>query len=834
MRLFQRGSKGAVALSLWLIAAFWGTLAQAAIQLPENPDVRVIVDISGSMKKNDPQNLRRPAVRLIANLLPPGSTAGVWTFGQYVNMLVKHRPVDDAWKAEVIKASEQINSVALFTNIGAALEKAADDFSDGAKHANTHFILLSDGVVDISKNTEENVAERRRILSQVLPGIQAAGATIHTIALSDNADKSLLETIAVRTGGVAVVAKSAEELTRVFVETLEQAVPAEEVPIKDNQFDVDSNVQELTALLFRAKDAPPTELIDPSGKSITADDHGDDVRWLREADFDLITITKPFEGSWKLKATPAPGSRVTVVSNLRMVMGRLPANFYAGDRLDIEVGFFEDGQQVTEPNFLRLIDLDITVEFEDGKSGTKRISDPANPPADGVFRDAITKLKTTGRYKVIATADGKTFRRQARQLITLQPPFAVELEATGSGETTRYLLTATPRNPHIDIAGTSIVAKIKAPDASTLIKTMPFVDDVRRWELPIEATKGEGEYTVQLTVKAKLDNGATFGLSPKEVVAEFPRQEASPNRIESLVDPEQVNAINAQLTEEPVVQKAPEPEPAAEAEPAVIAPISEEAIAQAEAEQTAAAEQTPEEASGIPLWVMIAIGGGVLLILGGAGFWFWRRKKQAQLQARPRKKPGQGKRPSLRDDAEDAGAAATAAAAAGAAAAEAAEPDLEDEIERLEEPEAIDMDEFDTPETGAAEPEVTELDDHLAAEDVTDVPDTDVMDDADAMEFDINAADEIDAAFEAAAEPEEVNVPEPAESEPPVVEAVPEADEVAAGGEDELDPEALADQILQENEQARKRIEDDEFNLEDFDIADVDDLPDEDEKKPDA
>ncbi|MDH5396376.1 MAG: hypothetical protein OEW97_08870, partial [Gammaproteobacteria bacterium] len=33
-------------------------------------DLRVIVDISGSMKKTDPKNLRRPAIRLLAGLIP--------------------------------------------------------------------------------------------------------------------------------------------------------------------------------------------------------------------------------------------------------------------------------------------------------------------------------------------------------------------------------------------------------------------------------------------------------------------------------------------------------------------------------------------------------------------------------------------------------------------------------------------------------------------------------------------------------------------------------------------------------------------------------------------
>lgn len=55
----------------------------------QNDDVRILIDVSGSMKKTDPSNLRVPAMKLINGLIPAGAKAGVWTFGRYVNMTVK-------------------------------------------------------------------------------------------------------------------------------------------------------------------------------------------------------------------------------------------------------------------------------------------------------------------------------------------------------------------------------------------------------------------------------------------------------------------------------------------------------------------------------------------------------------------------------------------------------------------------------------------------------------------------------------------------------------------------------------------------------------------------
>ena len=76
---------------LYLIFLFLGVgLASVSrAQQPGNaedvaapPDVRLVIDVSGSMKQNDPNNLRQPAVELLVQLLPEGSKAGVWTFGK--------------------------------------------------------------------------------------------------------------------------------------------------------------------------------------------------------------------------------------------------------------------------------------------------------------------------------------------------------------------------------------------------------------------------------------------------------------------------------------------------------------------------------------------------------------------------------------------------------------------------------------------------------------------------------------------------------------------------------------------------------------------------------
>ena len=714
---------------LWLLAAsqIW-----AQVNLPPAADVRILIDISGSMKKNDPNNLRRPALNLVTELLPKGDTAGVWTFGQYVNELVRHQQVDDNWRRLARQKAKEINSVALFTNIGAALEKASEDLVSGQDYSHTHFILLTDGVVDVSQTPGDNVSERERIQTQLLPKFKARKAKIHTIALSKNADQTLLKNLSVQTDGIAAIAETSEDLSRVFLQALERASPAEEIPLEDNAFDVDSSVEEFTALIFRADPSAETVIVEPTGKKFSAKDHADYVRWFNQGDYDLITVQRPLEGEWKLESELAPGSKVTVVSNLRLVVDPLPSNFYAGDQLEIRAAFFEDGEQVLNSSFLSLVQMDVTISTEDNKSGTKTISDPNAPPVDGVFKEKITRLKKVGRYFVSVQADGRTFKRQVRQMITLNAPMAAELEATGTGADTRYRVIIRPLSPNIDVEKTAIVSKIKAPDGGNIIKAVPYNAETQRWELDVEPSKGDGLYVVSLRVDGVTQTENKFRFEPDAIEAEFPRQEASPNEFRSIIDDKQTDQMNDVLAEEPNRAEA-KPEPPVTEKP-------EEAIEETPEEAT----ETEEEASGLdPVLLVALIGGGAALVVCvGLGVWLLKRKKAENDLIKERtSKKGKPDKPEkdLKATKED-------------------ELDLEDEIEQLENPEVTDD---------------------------LEIPDD--MEDPDDMEF-------------------KLEEPEPSDDLD-----IPDIPDTPPEPEPEPEPEVVED--------------DDEFNLEDFDISDTDDLP---------
>ena len=399
------------------------------VKLPEQSDVRIIVDISGSMKETDPENLRQPAVRLLARLLPEGASAGVWTFGQYVNMLVPHQEVTDTWREMAIQRSAQINSVALRTNLGAAIETASDDYFTDGDLGQTHFILLTDGKVDISDDAAANTAEEKRILDRIVADLIERGATFHPVALSEAADTDFLKALATESGGRFQVADTADALNLAFLQALNTAVPQEQIPIEGNGFTVDEGVSEFTALIFWGESETSATrelaLVRPDEQTVNLSEFPDNVRWAREAGYDLITVNEPLAGQWRINGELGEGSRVTVVSDLRMVVNPLPPSFTAEDPLNIRVGFFEEGEKITNPDFLGVIEVSLSITSEDGRSGTKVLSGE-QPPADGTYRDTVSRLPAAGLYTFDVVADGQTFSRKFSATVGFTVPEGTE------------------------------------------------------------------------------------------------------------------------------------------------------------------------------------------------------------------------------------------------------------------------------------------------------------------------------------------------------------------------------------------------------------------------
>lgn len=551
-------------------------------------DVRVVIDISGSMKKTDPENLRKPAVDLILRLLPENSKASIWTFGQSVNMLVPHRLVDDAWRKEALSKADSINSIALYTNIGAALEKAASIKS--SPDYQTHIILLTDGVVDINPEAVVNMKERSRILKEILPDIKKENYKIHTISLSDAADQELMKKLALGTDGVNQVAKNADELMSAFLRIFDQAVPVERVPLDEEGFLVDTSVKEFTALIFRKDDLAKTTIADPNGKTYESTDPQNNVNWYRTKNYDLITVQQPPAGKWKVITPMAPDSRVTVVSNLSLQVNPSSNNIKPNQALSLTYEFTEAGKIITKPEFLSLLSADILVAHQGDNAYRQETINQDMIPENGVFHYSLDGIAEVGDYDLKLMVDGKTFRREfTHHFSVVDKNFRLEQSLKEEVDKKTYSYKVIADLDLVDPEKTTAKAIIKNSRQNDMEKDLSIVGN-DQWQLnftPVEIAK----YTLSFEMNGAGLDGAPIQETLKAEEFYFPDEET----------------VKADEAAKAAAEKIPE---------AVEVETEQPAPKPADTKEPEAGVEVQDQASSWVLYTVIAISNLLLIGLG--------------------------------------------------------------------------------------------------------------------------------------------------------------------------------------------------------------------------
>lgn len=276
-------------------------------------DVRVLVDVSGSMKQADPKSVRGPATALLAALLPDNSLGGIWLFGSDVRELVPHGAVDARWTALGQPIEASIGSTDRFTHIESALRTGVD--IEGASAAACHVILITDGIVDVQGGPEASRASRDRILKSVVPNAVDRSCRIHTIALSDQADLPLLRQLALQTGGLFTLIEKPGDLIPVMLDALELALRSQQLPVVDNRIQVDPSISQLR--LIRLGDNPTIALQGPNGL-VERSQATNRQAWYRGQGYETLLWRQPAPGVYTFTDTLGPNDRILIDSDIQL------------------------------------------------------------------------------------------------------------------------------------------------------------------------------------------------------------------------------------------------------------------------------------------------------------------------------------------------------------------------------------------------------------------------------------------------------------------------------------------------------------------------------------
>ena len=589
-------------------------------------DVRILIDVSGSMKNNDPSNLRSPALRLIVGLLPEDAKSGVWTFAKYVNMLVPFRDVNDAWRLEAERQSKQVHSYGLFTNIEQALNKAtANQKGDDPKYRRS-VILLSDGLVDVSTNVDTNKLSRQRILDDIVPRLKKANVAVHTVALSDMADHSLLRSISLATDGWYEQVDTADALQRVFLHLFEKAAKRDTVPLLENNFKIDESVSEMTLLVFKRDEAKETTLLLPDQSRISAVDRPDNVRWHDEENYDLITVDNPLSGDWQIDADIDPDNRVMVVTDLKLQTTDLPNNILIGETFDFEANLTEKSDIIVRQDFLKLVDAQLKEESEITDAIETSLNEEQNK---GVYRTHVGETFQPGRNDVVVTFKSATFERERRQSINVvETPFEINAEQLNDQETRTHRLTLKPDVDLINPDKLTIAAMLTADDGSEWPYDVMQSSELE-WQLTLTDLEDGSKYSVALQIRGETVKGRKLFLTPEAIVLEDELFVAEPEEIseENLIVDEVLE--NEDLMPDEMIDEMAEDEDFLLTE--IDDELSGDDVLPFDENSDLNNEPAVGESEVLSPASKLAIGNGIILFLVVMAILFWRRKSSASI-----------------------------------------------------------------------------------------------------------------------------------------------------------------------------------------------------------
>ena len=184
--------------------------------LAASRDLILVLDNSGSMKKNDPEFLTGVAVRKFLQDIDGDNRIAILIFDQSVRLLMPLTTLTEISRENFLRHLDEIDFQGLHTDSPAAIERAIYELKvHGRREADRSIVFMTDGIVDTGNEVMD--AEKAGWLRNDLAAEAAdLGIRIFGIAFTEEADFMLIQSLSQRTAGEYFRAYSAGDIESVF------------------------------------------------------------------------------------------------------------------------------------------------------------------------------------------------------------------------------------------------------------------------------------------------------------------------------------------------------------------------------------------------------------------------------------------------------------------------------------------------------------------------------------------------------------------------------------------------------------------------------------------
>lgn len=434
---------------------------------------RLIVDASGSMLISDPDKLTAESLQLISDLAPEQrASLGVWLFGERARVLLPEAVVNSQTKARLNDAISNYVPGDLKTDLESVVRLLLQtpDTVDLEPGFDRHWILVTDGMVDVSLDDAVNEASRNRIREDLATELAERGIHLHTVSMTGYTDKELLQSVSTLTDATHTEVATPEELLDTFDRIFSQAAPSEQVPFEGNTFFIDDAIEEATLLIFHQLGSTPS-VYKPNGDKLNLD--ANNVSAVSTEHYTLATVTKPSVGTWRVEDVDLIRSNIRVITNLSAQATKVAPVLFVNEPIYSTVGLFQDENLIRDPDVLGLVDVEQKLNLLSGDA-TKQLLNRNLSITNSQFKNKIDQITEEGNYELISEVDGQTFVRQLSQFFAVTAPITFEAEKQSEN---LVAFSAKPTNLRLNMMRSNARLIITSSDGSEDSLEMPIIGE---------------------------------------------------------------------------------------------------------------------------------------------------------------------------------------------------------------------------------------------------------------------------------------------------------------------------------------------------------------------
>ena len=258
---------------------------------PKLIDVALIIDSSGSMIWNDPQDLRKEAAKIFVDTAQNNDQIAIVDFDSWSHLRWPLQPLTE--NRDSIKSAVDLINSSGGTSLSAGLIEGYNQLNSSTQTYKKAAVFLTDGVGSYS-----NEAELYK--NYCWP--------IYTIGLGYSTNPALLQSIADTTGGKYFALTDPDQLKNVYFEIATQILGGSSLLSESSVMSpgdtyiasvtVPSGQQSATFLTTWPGSDVNTSLTTPGGSEITPATNDPNIYYAKGLTYELYRITNPEAGIW--------------------------------------------------------------------------------------------------------------------------------------------------------------------------------------------------------------------------------------------------------------------------------------------------------------------------------------------------------------------------------------------------------------------------------------------------------------------------------------------------------------------------------------------------------